>query len=222
MAATQTYLQLAPEMGGLRFGPFQGPIQVGSDPRRNQIVLDKSHGIFPAHATLVETGGLYTVAPVQQGCQVFLAPQGQAQVWPVHSPVQARPGDVVIFGTPAGPRFQIQAVSAADRSAAQAIQHGAKVGGERGFLQAANGVMDSIFGPSKQRGIAGEIQRRARARMLTRSPWREIYGFWTRFRHGSLTSPMVIVSVLSAVGAALLGGGATCSGVLLAAWNALR
>ena len=48
----QTFLQLPPELGGLRFGPFDQWIQIGSDPKRNQIVLDPAHGVFPSHCAI--------------------------------------------------------------------------------------------------------------------------------------------------------------------------
>lgn len=221
MATSQTYLQLAPEMGGLRFGPFTGMVQIGSERTRNQLVLDPAHGIFPSHATLIETGpGVYTVGPVDHGCKVFVIPAGQQQMWPVQGYVQARAGDLLIFGTPAGPRFQLQTAAAPTPGLASGTAT-ATGGNVLGALSALFGPPPSNRGTSYGGRVANEMARRSRATLLTKSPWREIYAVVTRFRTGALTNPRVLVSALSAVVTVVLGGGVTCSGLALAVWNAV-
>jgi hypothetical protein len=219
----QTFLQLPPELGGLRYGPFDQWIQVGSDPRRNQIVLDPGHGVFPAHCAIGQLpDGRYSVTPVTPECKVFLMPAGQGQVWPLHGPVQANAGDMVIFGTPAGPRFTIiREAPVKGQSAAQIVRSARQVGGEKGFIQGASGI-GAIFRPTTQGGISGEIQRRMQAKALaTPGPMRTAYEVWTRYRYGSLTSPYFIVGALSAVVGMLGTGTVSCSGFFYVLWQTL-
>jgi len=210
------------QMGGLRFGPFTAAVSIGSDPKHNQIVLDAGHGIYPVHATLHDlSDGTYTLAPVQPACQVFLVPAGQQQPWPVRGPVQAKPGDMVVFGTPQGPRFQIQRDQIEQKSASQIAAEARATGGEAGFVQGANALLDNAFGPSRRGGVAGELERTAKARMLTRTPFRELYQIYTRVRTGALTNPRYIVAALMVLASAFMGGTATCGGLVTALYHAL-
>src|SRR5688572_60561 len=138
MAPRNIFLQLPAELGGLRFGPFPGTVTIGSDGKRSQLVLDPSLGVFPVHAVVTQVpDGSFTVAPAGRECKLFLAPTGQAHVWPITGPVQARAGDTLIVGTPSGPRFQLMPDTpiAAAPSAAQIVQTARATGGEQGLLQ---------------------------------------------------------------------------------------
>ena len=78
MAQTRTFLQLPMELGGLRYGPFDAQVVLGSDPKRAQIVLDPSHGVFPLHVTVsLLQDGSYSIVPGTKDCKVFVAPNGQ-------------------------------------------------------------------------------------------------------------------------------------------------
>ena len=218
----KTYLQLPAQLGGLRFGPFVSTILIGSDPQQNQIVLDSGHGVYPSHATIHDLGnGSYTLSPVQPQCQVFLIQEGQQQVWPVKAPVQANPGDMVIFGTPQGPRFQIQRDDPNAKSAAQIAAEARAKGGEAGFIHGANALIDNVMGPANRGGIGGEMERVAKARLMTRSPFREMYGVYTRVRTGALTDPRYIVGALMVVATAVMGGTVSCTGLFAALYRAL-
>lgn len=221
----QTFMQLPPELGGLRFGPFDEWIQIGSDARRNQIVLDPSHGVFPVHCAIrALPDGRYSVAPVTPECRVFIMPSGQNQVWPVTSPVQASHGDMVIFGTPSGPRFHLlrEGPAAKAPSAAEIVQTARRTGGERGLIEGLSSFGARLTQRPTQGGISGEIQRRAQARMLSQSgPMRSAYMLWTRFRHGSLTSPYFIVGAMSALIGLIGTGSVSCSGIFYIIWTSL-
>ena len=221
----QTFLQLPPELGGLRFGPFDSWIQIGSDPKRNQIVLDPGHGIFPAHCAIGQLpDGRYSVTPATPECKVFLMPAGQGQVWPINSPVQASMGDMVIFGTPAGPRFHILREGPASKapSAAEIVQTARRTGGERGFVQGASGLAGSLFRPSTQGGLSGEVQRRMQAKALSSSgPLRTAYELWSRYRFGSLTSPYFLVGAAASIIGLIGTGSVSCSGALYVVWTSL-
>ena len=221
----QTFLQLPPELGGLRFGPFDQWIQIGSDPKRNQIVLDPAHGVFPAHCAIgCMPDGRYTITPTSAECKVFVMPGGQAQVWPVTGPVQASHGDMVIFGTPSGPRFQIlrEGPAVAAPSAREIVQSARQTGGEKGFVEGVSNTFDAMFRPSSRGGIQGEVQRRAQAQMLAKAgPMRSFYVFWTRFRSGAFNNPYYIVAAMSAIIGLIGTGSVSCTGAMYALWTSL-
>jgi len=218
------FLQLPPELGGVKYGPFPGSVVIGSDPKRAALVLDPSHGIYPVHVTIARLpDGTITVAPSRPECKVFLAPAGQPHVWPATGPVQARPGDLVIVGTPAGPRFQLQtdAPVGPAPTAGQIMASARQTGGEHGFVQGVNQFVDGIVAPTG-RGIAGEIQRQAISRTIARpGPFQTAYVLWTRFRGGQLFSSYVLIGVMFAVLGLLGTGSVSCTGLMYVVWNAL-
>ena len=220
--ALPIYLQLAPEQGGIRFGPFKQRFDIGSDTRRVQLVLDARHGIFPIHAIGAQMQpGLLTLQPAAPGCNLFVTPAGQSHAWPVTAPVQVKHGDQLTFGTPEGPRFMVYVDQAAAQGADQILKAAGQKGGEAGALHAISGFMDRIFGPPESSGIAGEVQRRSQAELLRRSPYREIYGIWTRLKTGVLTSPRTVVALVIAFFGLVSTGGLTCSGLVLAFYRAV-
>ena len=225
--AGKTFLQLPPELGGLRFGPFESWIQIGSDPKRNQIVLDPAHGVYPAHCAIGPMpDGRYSVAPASPECKVFILPAGQQQMWPVTSPVQASAGDMVVFGTPSGPRFHILREGPVGQAptAREIVQTARQTGGERGFIQGVTGLASSLTKPAsdKSSGISREIQRRSQASMLaSNGPFRMLYVLSTRFRQGQLFSPYMIVGMGIAIIGTLGTGSVTCSGVAYTIWTTL-
>jgi len=224
MAAT--YLQLPPEQGGLRFGPFTGIVQIGSDSRRCQIVLDANMGVYPLHATLAEApGGMYHFAPTELAAKCFVVQQGSPQMWPVNGAVQVSSGDSVIVGTPGGPRFLIQGGGPPGIAAGPAAPGmGATASGAgAGMMSALGGLFQA---PSRGRrnqnlsqGIADEFARRGRSRLMTKSPFREIYSFWHRYKSGSLFNPVYIVGSLFTVFGMITAGTVSCSGLLFSLWQ---
>ncbi len=212
-----TFLQLPPEMGGLRFGPFPGDITIGSDQKRCQIVMDPSHGVFPVHAKIGPLGGgAFTVAPATPKCKVFIMPAGQVHVWPITGPVQARVGDLVVVGTPGGPRFQLQTQgpAAPPPSAQQIVQTAKQTGGEAGFVQGASQMIDGLFRPSTRGGVAGEVRRQAQSRMIARNPAaRQFYAVWTRMRTNVFNNPYYWVAGAIALFSLFGTGTLSCSGL---------
>jgi hypothetical protein len=224
MAVRILYLQLPPELGGIRFGPFPGTCIIGSDPKRAQLHLDPSLGVYPIHATVTHTAvGRFTVAPASKECKLFLMPVGQMHTWPINGPVQASVGDLLIIGTPTGPRFQLlseQPIAAAP-TAASIVQTARATGGEQGLIQGASELIDGVFRPSGS-GVVGEINRQLMARALARSgPTRTLYNLWTRVRTGQLFTPSFIVAVGLALVGAIGTGSVSCSGLLYVLYHAL-
>ncbi|HHO53454.1 MAG TPA: hypothetical protein ENK18_21925 [Deltaproteobacteria bacterium] len=209
-----TFLQLPPDLGGLRYGPFRTDVVFGSDGQRCQMVLDPGHGIYPVHATLIPQGtDTYTLQPAGPSCKVFLIPPGQTHVWPVTSPVQAQAGATVILGTPSGPRFQIQRGEQAYRSAFQGQGDAALLGGLDRALHRI-GVSGS--------GVGAELSRRIQASLLSGAgPVRDLYRLWTRVKTGQLANPVVWVGALFALLGALSTGAVGCSGLVWVVLDAL-
>lgn len=216
MASPKTFLQLPPELGGVRFGPFAGTVTIGSDAKRAQLVLDPSHGVYPVHATLAPGGGgTFALAPAGRDCKLFLLPLGQAHLWPVTGPVQAKAGDLVVVGTPMGPRFQIlqDVPVGAAPSVDGVVQNAVRTGGEAGLVQGVSSFVDGMVRPTAS-GVAGEIQRQATSRALaTNGIARDAYQAWTRFRTGVLRNPTVLVGLLLALVGLVGTGSVSCTGI---------
>jgi hypothetical protein len=207
-------------MGGLRFGPFPGAVTIGSDSRRSQLVLDPAHGVYPVHATLTPgPDATFTLAPATRECKVFLMPMGQAHLWPVTGPVQAKVGDLVVVGTPIGPRFQIlQDVPAgAAPSASSVLTNARATGGEAGLVQGMSQLVDGVIKPrssSLASGVAKEVQRQATSRALAgQGVARDAYQVWTRVRTGMLSNPVWIAGILIALVGLVGTGSVSCTGI---------
>jgi hypothetical protein len=191
-----TWLQLPPEMGGTRFGPFRGGIvQIGTDNAQCQIVLQANTGIAPVHVTVAVQGpGSYLVQPIQRGFGLFLVRAGGGMS-PVAAAVQASAGDTLVVGTPAGPRFTLSYEETATQATAP-----------RG--QKARGGASGFAGKMGQ-----EMMRQQKARWLMRNPlYREYYRLSHRYRSGALTNPRVLAGLLLGGAGALFALGTACLG----------
>ena len=194
-----TFLQLPPEMGGIRFGPFQdGSIHLGNDNRRCQIVLDASHGVLPMHCTVaINPNGGLTLSPVSRVAQTFLQKAGNPKVWPVQQAVGINPGDTVILGHQAGPRFLVQQENPAPAPGAGPPRGGRGRGGAAGYAK----------------GMANYAMRRQKAKLIARNPIaRQLYQLQHRWKTGALMRPHVILgsvlALVTVVGAAMASCGA--------------
>ena len=59
MGKTVTFLQLSPEFGGTRFGPFEVvEIRLGSDPDQNDITLPETLGVAEQHVKVLRQQGV--------------------------------------------------------------------------------------------------------------------------------------------------------------------
>ncbi len=214
-----TLLQLPPAQGGLAFGPFEGIVQLGSDPRRSQIQLDSRHGIYPLHATLaLSPNGVHRFAPAEADAKCFVVRAGSPQVWPVTAVVEVKAGDSLILGTPAGPRFLLVEQPEASAREGSGFQLG-------GVLS----VLDRLFQPryrsyhdrSLGQGIVDEFIRRGQAQLFRQGPLREVAYLYRRARTGVLFSPYTIVGTLIALFGVLSTGVVSCFGGLVALWARL-
>lgn len=197
---SKTLLTLSAEHGGQRFGPFgKGTLSIGTDSGRCQVVLDKTSGAAPVHATLTDTGAGWTLQPAQIGAALFVRkPNGRVAPITTGSPIES--GDAIVIGTQSGPALTVSraAVAASNKTA-----------GPKGRIPGSQHLNKNAF----QR----EIQRQALSNFTRNPVGREIYRFWTRWRSGSFLRPRYVIgAVVGLVG--MLGVGCLgCLGVVGAA-----
>jgi hypothetical protein len=207
-----TFLQLASEQGGNRFGPFPGGLIVlGTDGRRCQLVMGPMAGILPVHGQISDHGnGTFTVQPADRKAVLFLVQQGQGQMWPLQAAVTARHGDVLVVGTEAGPRFTLQFES--DARQVRAVQQP----GGGGLLPASaqrNLARQGGFGGAMQH----EVKRQAQSKLMA-GPFRELYTMYYRFKSGSFFQPRYLITAVGGLVVLLGGSFASCFGLFTAWW----
>lgn len=182
-------LSLSAEFGGTTFGPFApGPVALGSDPTRCQIVLNQSLGVRPTHAVITPmNANTFVLQPAEQGIGLFYFVGGRGQGQPVGNAVQLRPGDAFAVGSPAGPRFVVGLYT----QPAPQQNTGFKLGG-RGVPTAAQ--------------MGQEVKRQASTGIMTNPLVQEASKLFWRVRTGAIFQPRVILGVAIGVfGAALAG-----------------
>ena len=104
-----TYLHRSGSGDDALHGPFRGPVLLGSDADRCQLVVEPQADIRPVHATLGPFhAGQHTLAPANPDCRVYLQPPGTDTVWEVDCPVSAKVGATLYLGSKEGPAFVIQ------------------------------------------------------------------------------------------------------------------
>lgn len=232
-----SYLLLAPEQGGNRFGPFPGgPINLGSDAKRCQITL-ALNGIAPLHATIMDHGnGTFTVSPTQRGLALLLVQNGQHRQ--VDGPLQARSGDIVMIGGHTGAKFTLmfEAGNAAQRVKSMQ-QGGGQPGGQPGQpkiqqqVQGNGQFAGGMFAGSaaarnyeRQGGfgnaMANEVKRQAMGRAMARLGLAQYAQIFYRFQSGSLLQPRYLVSALGAIVVVVGGALVSCVGALTTWWAA--
>jgi hypothetical protein len=200
-------------------------VHIGSDARRCQVVLDSNQGVYPLHATLAPApGGIYHFAPTELAAKCFVVQAGNPQLWPVSGAVQVNLGDTLVIGHPGGPRLTVQtgAPASAGNRASAGGGSGAGVVATLGSLFSGTGsYYQGRRNQNLGQGIADEFARRGRSRMMTMSPFREIYQFSHSIRSGRFFNPVYIVgTIMSLVG--LLGAGAvSCTGLAWSLWQEL-
>jgi hypothetical protein len=194
-----SFLTLAPDQGGTRFGPFPGGIiQIGSDSSRCQIVLGIP-GIAPVHAMITDHGnGMFTIQPAARGFAVGLQSQGGRDL---ANAVQTREGDTVIVGGPAGARFKLD--HQPDKAVKPVRNAGDRYAAQGGFAGA----------------MAHEVQRQAQAKLIAKTPFGSYYSQMNRMRSGTYMQPRFIIGAISGIVFLFGGSLVSCFG-LITAWLA--
>jgi hypothetical protein len=200
MAKRQVFLQLTPEFGGTKFGPFQGAeIRLGSEPGRNDIVLPEGLGVAPEHARLVkQQDESFILSPVERTAQIFLYRVDGRPAKAVQSPIAVVMGDGFSLVTAEGPRFVI--VLEAEKRAAG----GADDGGGGALGKAKNKIPGAG-------SLMEEIKRQGLARALATGAGQFAINAWTFIKSGSFLQPRYIITFLMIAAGWVFGGGAACT-----------
>lgn len=187
------FLDLAPQFGGTRFGPFSQGATLGSNPERCHITLPAEMGILPVHAWIAPAGAGLTLQVSEVGAAVYLMDAGQPSL--VQGSRMVGPGDVLILGHPSGVRFTLytsEQASGQPRPPAQAALAGRR-------------------GPPTAAALAAEAKRQAGVAMMTTKTGAQAGHFLHRLQSGAFTNPRVIITGILSIGGMLIMG---CSGLL--------
>jgi hypothetical protein len=201
MAKRLVFLQLAPEFGSTKFGPFAAAeIRLGSDPGRNDITLPEALGVAPEHARLVkQPDESFILAPVERTANVYVHRADGRPPKQVTAPVAVVGNDGFSLVSPEGPRFII--VLEFPKQAANDPQ-------SKDHFSKAKGKLS-------KRSFMEEVKRQGLTRALTTGIGQQIQAGWTFVKSGAIFQPRyIILGVTIMAGWALAGAGAcTVSGL---------
>jgi len=195
--ALVTFLQLSPEFGGMRFGPFQGvEIRLGSDPEANDVTLPETLGVSPQHVKVLQQGEeSFIIAPVDRTSTVFIWRQNSNKPKQITTPMAVRTGDGFSLVTPEGPRFYIQQE--------QSHKNRDKMGGS-----IADRAMKKM---PTSRGLFEEVKRRGLAKVMS-TKIGNFFQYGYRFVvSGQIFNPVYIVAGIMALSGWFFAGGASCA-----------
>ena len=196
MALTETFLELAPEFGGTRFGPFSGmEIRLGSDPSSNDITLPENLGVLPQHVKLINQGdGSFIVAPIQRSAGVFMFRSGAAAKQ-VTSPIALQSGsdtysaDSFSVVTAEGPRFYVLQVMTKPEAKTRESQ-----------LKAASKRLSG-------KSLWAELKRQGLVMFLTTKGGQEIQRWLTFIKTGAILRPRNIITAAGVLLSLSFAGG---------------
>jgi len=193
-----TYLRLAPEFGGTRFGPFEGlEVRLGSNAERCHIVLAESLGVLPEHAKLLrQRDNSLILTPAERTATLFLWKPGERRPAQVLTPTAVRTGDAFSLVTPDGPRFIIE-LDELPPEVKEAREQEKKVRTGRRRLSAET--------------LAAEGKRQALSTILTRGPAQMAQRAYVFVRSGAIYQPRNIFLAVAILGGYVFGGFAFCS-----------
>lgn len=193
-----TYLRLAPEFGGTRFGPFEGlEVRLGSNQERCHIVLAESLGVLPEHAKLLrQRDNSLILTPAERTATLFLWKPGERKPAQVLTPTAVRTGDAFSLVTQDGPRFIIE-LDQLPPEVKEAREQEKKVRTGRRRLSAET--------------MAAEGKRQALSTILTRGPAQLAQRAYVFVRSGAIYQPRNIFLAAAILGGYVFGGFAFCS-----------
>ncbi len=193
------YLQLAPEFGGTKFGPFEGAeIRLGCDPSRNDIVLPETLGVLPEHVKILkQSNDNYVIAPTERTAAVFVYRVDGRPPKQVVTPVAVGPGDGFALVTAEGPRFFIIVEMPQEKRDGPKTQFDKNIKG----LSVA-----SFWAEIKRQGIAKATTTQAGY------IWRNVGTF---IKSGAIFSPRNIIMLVMSGSGWVFAGAAGCGACLL-------
>ena len=198
MAMKDTFLELSPEHGGMRYGPFTGmEIRLGSLPApRNDLTIPENLGILPEHVKIISQGdGSFVVAPVERSAAVFIWRSGGAPkqiVTPVaiQSADDIHSADAFSLGSVEGPKFYVLRVE----------REKPKAKDDTAFKRAR--------GKLTGKSMMDEIKRQGVASVITTKGGAFFQYYWTFVRTGTIFRPRYIIMFF------LIGVGWITSGIV--------
>lgn len=196
----QTYLQLAPEFGGTKFGPFSGvEVRLGSDPTENDITLPEAWGIELQHVRiLIQPDGSFIVAPTSRLATVYVF-RGPGRPKQVTSPMAVASGDSFALATPEGPRFFIL----------RELPPNAKKNESEGGGDAMSRARSRLSPAS----LFAEVRRVGFAKVFTSTLGAWALKAYTFVITGSIFQPRYIVMGVMIMSGWIMAGGASCGAV---------
>jgi hypothetical protein len=200
MSELLLYVQLAPEFGGTKFGPFDTPeIRFGSDPQKSDIRLPETLGVLPEHVKVIpQRDKSFILAPVERSAGVFVWRVGQKPK-PVTSPIAIQAGDGFSLVTAEGPRFTMVLEVPAPTKRPEPNRGG--VAGAAKKLSA--------------KGLLGEIKRRGLAAALATEVGHGLNNAWMFIKSGTFLQPRYIIAGVLLVGGWIVAGGTGCAVIKL-------
>jgi hypothetical protein len=183
MSMKDTFLELSPEHGGLRFGPFKGlEIRLGSLPDpQNDITLPEELGILPEHVKIISQGdGSFVVAPVERSASVFIWRSG-GNPKQIVTPVAIQSADDVFsadafsVGSVEGPKFFVLQIQKAKPKAAE------------------NDPFKKAKGRLSSKSMIAEIKRQGMTGFVTTKGGAWFQYWWTFIRTGTIFQPRYII-----------------------------
>ena len=194
------FLDLAPQFGGTRFGPFSQGATLGSNPTRCHITLPENMGIRPIHAMIVPAGDGLALQVAEVGAAVYLMDAGRPTQ--VQNTRMIGCGDVIILGHPNGARFTLQ-------SDTQASKH------PRPMAQA---TPSGRRGPPTASAMAAEAKRQAGVALMTTKTGAQAGNLLHSIQSGAFTNPRVIIAAVMSIGSMLM---VLCSGLTVMLFSQL-
>lgn len=200
----QTFLQLAPEFGGTKFGPFDHvEIRLGSDPSNSDITLPPTLGVADQHVKLIkQQDESFILAPVDRTAAVFHFRAGSGRPKQVLAPTAVANGDSFALVTQEGPRFFIL-LEKDPRAVAKALEESEGPGWRP--------KMPNVGSNRFARGIWREIKRRGFAAVFTTRLGNMAMRMNMMIRSGAIFSPIYMVGGILMISGWLFAGGTSCS-----------
>jgi hypothetical protein len=195
-----TYLRLAPEFGGTRFGPFETiEVRLGSDPENCHIVLQADLGVHPDHVKLLRQGPKNLIlAPASRTATVYLWKKGATKASQLSTPTAVSPGDAFSLVTAEGPRFIIELDELPEEIKAQ---REAKGGGPKTGRSRLN-----------KDAFAKEGKRQIFTRLLVLGPAQLVQRAWIYVKSGAIFMPRNMILMGMIASGWVFGGATSCKG----------
>jgi hypothetical protein len=196
MEELATYLRLAPEFGGTRFGPFEAlEVRLGSDPDNCHIVLQAELGVEPDHVKLLRQGpNNLILAPSARTSTVYLWKRGANRSSQLTTPTAVTPGDSFSLVTPEGPRFIIELDELPEEIKAQREKSKPKGGRSRLSKDA----------------FAAEGKRQIFTRLLVLGPAQLVQRAWIYVKSGAIFMPRNMILMGAIASGWVFGGVSSC------------